>query len=82
MRNEKEFNEIHVIQYFPLTSQETFLQFQTLFIYKKKSIYNSTLHFSFLHNSIACYKKKLNYLLYNLGRDSLVERYKVRINIF
>jgi len=28
--------------------------------------------------TIACYKKSLNYLLYNLGRDSLIERYKVR----
>lgn len=26
--------------------------------------------------TIACYKKNLNYLLYNLGRDSLVERFK------
>jgi hypothetical protein len=28
--------------------------------------------------SIACYKKNLNFLLYNLGRDNLVERFKVR----
>lgn len=34
----------------------------------------TTLLFSF---SIACYKKNLNYLLYNLGRDNLVERFKV-----
>lgn len=26
---------------------------------------------------IACYKKKLNYLLFSLGRDNLVERFKV-----
>ncbi|CAG9808091.1 unnamed protein product [Chironomus riparius] len=26
--------------------------------------------------TISCYKKNLNYLLYNLGRDSLVQRYK------
>ncbi|CAO1425043.1 unnamed protein product [Diamesa hyperborea] len=26
--------------------------------------------------TIACYKKSLNYLLYNLGRDNLIERYK------
>lgn len=28
--------------------------------------------------TIACYKKSLNYLLYNLGRDNLIERYKVK----
>lgn len=27
--------------------------------------------------TLACYKKSLHYLLYNLGRDMLVEKYKV-----
>lgn len=27
--------------------------------------------------TLACYKQSLHYLLYNLGRDMLIEKYKV-----
>lgn len=29
--------------------------------------------------TVACYKKSLNYLLYDLGRDNLVSKYKVSL---
>lgn len=35
-------------------------------------------YLTFIPTRIACYKKNLNYLLYNLGRDNLVERFKVK----
>lgn len=32
--------------------------------------------------TLACYKKSLHYLLYNLARDMLVEKYKVSLITF